>query len=145
MSLRGNAAEMRAFEQKRAAFDRVAAGLTPNALRTDLRHARAQLTPTAERLVPVYRRILQRQAERLGAVWKLVDSLSYKRIIERGFALVTDGTSGEIVRSKDEVRPGQLLVVDVSDGSFGVNVSGAPAERKKRRPPRDDGGQQSLF
>jgi exodeoxyribonuclease VII large subunit len=131
-------------QQKRLRFERVAAKLSPNALRADLRHARAQLTPQAERLEPAFRRILSRANDRLGTVWKLVDSLSYKRIIDRGFALVTD-EAGHIVRSKDAVRPGQLLVVDVSDGSFGVNVSGAPAQRKKPRPPRDDGGQTSLF
>ncbi|OJX51260.1 exodeoxyribonuclease VII large subunit [Devosia sp. 66-22] len=132
-------------QQKRLGFERVAARLSPNALRADLRHARAQLAPQAERLEPAYRRIVTRAADRLATAWKLVDSLSYKRIIERGFALVTDADTGEIVRSKDSARPGQLLVVDVSDGSFGVNVSGAPAQRKKARPPRDDGGQQSLF
>lgn len=132
-------------QQKRLGFERVAARLSPNALRADLRHARAQLTPQAERLAPAYRRIVTRATDRLTTVWKLVDSLSYKRIIERGFALVTDGDTGEIVRSKANARPGQLLVVDVSDGSFGVNVSGAPAQRKKAKPPRDDGGQQSLF
>ena len=132
-------------QQKRLRFERIAARLSPNALRADLRHAHAQLTPQAERLEPAFRRIVARATDRLTTVWKLVDSLSYKRIIERGFALVTDGTTGEIVRSKDAVGPGQLLVVDVSDGSFGVNVSGAPAQRKKPRPPRDDGGQSSLF
>jgi exodeoxyribonuclease VII large subunit len=132
-------------QQKRLRFERVAAKLSPNALRADLRHAHAQLTPQAERLEPAFRRIVARANDRLTTVWKLVDSLSYKRIIERGFALVTDGNTGEIVRSKDAVGPGQLLVVDVSDGSFGVNVSGAPAQRKKPRPPKDDGGQTSLF
>jgi exodeoxyribonuclease VII large subunit len=132
-------------QQKRLRFERIAVRLSPNALRADLRHAHAQLTPQAERLEPAFRRIVARATDRLTTVWKLVDSLSYKRIIERGFALVTDGTTGEIVRSKDAVGPGQLLVVDVSDGSFGVNVSGAPAQRKKPRPPRDDGGQSSLF
>ena len=132
-------------QQKRLGFERVAARLSPNALRADLRHARAQFAPRAERLAPAYRRLVQRAADRLATVWKLVDSLSYKRIIERGFALVTDADTGEIVRSRQSARPGQLLVVDVSDGSFGVNVSGAPAQRKKTRPPRDDGGQRSLF
>jgi exodeoxyribonuclease VII large subunit len=132
-------------QQKRLRFERAAAKLSPNALRNDLRHARAQLTPLSERLEPAYRRVLGRANDRLTTVWKLVDSLSYKRIIDRGFALVTDESTGEIVRSKGSVRPGQLLVVDVSDGGFGVNVSGAPAQRKKPRPPRDDGGQQSLF
>jgi exodeoxyribonuclease VII large subunit len=131
-------------QQKRLRFERVAAKLSPNALRADLRHARSQLTPPAERLEPAFRNILVRANDRLATVWKLLDSLSYKRIIDRGFALVTDD-AGHIVRSKDAVRPGQLLVVDVSDGSFGVNVSGAPAQRKKPRPPRDDGGQSSLF
>jgi exodeoxyribonuclease VII large subunit len=131
-------------QQKRLRFERVAAKLSPNALRADLRHARAQLAPQAERLEPAFKRILGRATDRLATVWKLVDSLSYKRIIERGFALVTDD-AGHIVRSKDAVHPGQLLVVDVSDGSFGVNVSGAPAQRKKAKPPRDDGGQTSLF
>jgi exodeoxyribonuclease VII large subunit len=131
-------------QQKRLRFERVAAKLSPNALRADLRHARSQLTPPTERLEPALRNILARANDRLTTVWKLVDSLSYKRIIDRGFALVTDD-AGHIVRSKDTVRPGQLLVVDVSDGSFGVNVSGAPAQRKKPRPPRDDGGQSSLF
>jgi exodeoxyribonuclease VII large subunit len=131
-------------QQKRLRFERVASKLSPNALRADLRHARAQLAPQAERLEPAFKRILGRATDRLATVWKLVDSLSYKRIIERGFALVTDD-AGHIVRSKDAVHPGQLLVVDVSDGSFGVNVSGAPAQRKKAKPPRDDGGQTSLF
>jgi exodeoxyribonuclease VII large subunit len=132
-------------QQKRLRFERIAGRLSPNALRADLRHAHGQLKPQAERLEPAFRRVVARANERLTTVWKLLDSLSYKRIIERGFALVTDGNTGEIVRSKDAVGPGQLLVVDVSDGSFGANVSGAPAQRKKPRPPRDDGGQTSLF
>jgi exodeoxyribonuclease VII large subunit len=131
-------------QQKRLRFERVSARLSPSALHADLRHARAQLAPPAGRLEPALTRILARAGDRLATVWKLVDSLSYKRIIDRGFALVTD-EAGHIVRSRDAVRPGQLLVVDVSDGSFGVNVSGAPAQRKKPRPPRDDGGQSSLF
>ncbi len=48
---------------------------------------------------------------------KLIESLSYRRILDRGFALVTDD-AGHIVRSKDAVRPGQPLVVDVAEGSW---------------------------
>ncbi len=39
----------------------------------------------------------------------------------------------------------QMLVVEVADGSFGAAVSGAPVARKKPRPPKDPGGQESLF
>src|SRR5690606_3565532 len=74
-------------QQTRLRFERIAAKLSPNALRADLRHAHAQLAPQAGRLEPALRRIVARANDRLAAVWKLVDSLSYKRIIERGFAL----------------------------------------------------------
>jgi exodeoxyribonuclease VII large subunit len=131
-------------QQKRLRFATAAARLSPNALRADLRHARARLGPTGERLQPAYSRILTRQSDRLTSLGKLLDSLSYKGVLDRGFSLVTDD-EGHIVRSKDAVRPGQLLVVEVSNGSFGAAVSGAPAQRKKARPPRPDNGQTSLF
>jgi exodeoxyribonuclease VII large subunit len=131
-------------QQKRLRFATAAAKLSPNALRTDLRHARAQLAPLSERLQPAYRRVLTRNADRLTALGKLLESLSYKGVLDRGFALIVDD-QGHIVRSKNAVRPGQLLAVEVSDGQFGASVSGAPVSRKKPRPPRDDGGQESLF
>jgi exodeoxyribonuclease VII large subunit len=131
-------------QQKRLRFERVAARLSPNALRADLRHAQAQLTPQAERLLPAYRRILGRANDRLTSLGKLLESLSYKGVLDRGFSLLTDD-AGHIVRSKGAVRPGQLLVVEVADGQFGASVSGARVSRKKPRPPRDDGGQTSLF
>jgi exodeoxyribonuclease VII large subunit len=65
-------------------------------------------------------------------------------VLDRGFALIVDD-QGHIVRSKSAVRPGQLLAVEVADGQFGAAVSGAPVSRKRPRPPRDDGGQESLF
>ncbi len=144
MSRRSDSAAIRSLEQRRAAYEKAAARLTPTALQTDLRHARAQFTPLGVRLLPAYRRILASGGERLTTVWKLVESLSYRSILDRGFALIQD-EAGHIVRSKTAVRPGQTLTAEVSDGSFSTTVSGAPAQRKKPRPPRDDGGQQSLF
>ncbi len=144
MARRSDSAAARSLEQRRAAFEKAAAQLTPNALATDIRHARAQLSPLSERLLPAHSRALARGADRLNTVWKLIESLSYRSILDRGFSLLQDD-AGHIVKSKDAVRPGQLLSVQVSDGSFSANVSGAPAQRKKPRPPRDDGGQTTLF
>jgi exodeoxyribonuclease VII large subunit len=131
-------------QQKRLRFERAAGRMSPNALRAELRHARTQLAPQTERLLPAYRRILARQSDRLNSLGKLLESLSYKGVLARGFALVQDD-AGYIVSSKDAVRPGQTLGVTVTDGAFAATVSGAPAQRKKARSPRDDGGQSSLF
>ena len=129
---------------KRLRYATAAAKLSPQTLVADLRHIQSRFAPSAQRLAPAFRRLTEQRAERLETLGKLLDSYSYKGVLDRGFALVTDD-QGHIVRSKDAVRPGQILAVEVADGPFGASVSGAPVQRKKPRPPRDGGGQQSLF
>ena len=123
---------------------RYAAKLSPKTLTDEMRHARARLAPCADRLQPALRRIIVTRGNELTSLGKLLDSYSYKGVLDRGFALVVDD-QGHIVRSRSAVRPGQLLAIEVADGQFGAAVSGAPVQRKKPRPPRDDGGQESLF
>jgi exodeoxyribonuclease VII large subunit len=130
-------------QTKRLRFATAAAKLSPAALVTDLRHARSRLLPLSDRLQPAFRRVLAQRNERLTGLVKLLDSLSYKAILERGFALVSDA-EGNLVRSKAKILPGATLAVEVADGSFGVTVGGAPPARK-RRPIKDDPGQDSLF
>jgi exodeoxyribonuclease VII large subunit len=129
---------------KRLRYATAAAKLSPQALVTDLRHTRARFAPSVQRLLPAYERLIAQRRDSLSGLGKLLDSYSYKGVLDRGFALVTDD-QGHIVRSKGAVRPGQVLAVEVADGPFGAAVSGAPVQRKKPRPPRDDGGQESLF
>jgi len=131
-------------QQKRLRLATVGARLSPNALRADLRHAHTRLSPCAERLEPGLRRILAQRADRLAGLGKLLDSLSYKGVLARGYALVLSGD--EIVRSPAQVEPGAALSVQVAEGEFGVTVAGAPPPRKKPRPPAMPGGEQeSLF
>ena len=108
-----------------------AAKLSPAALVAELRHApvagccRRWGSYASRR----FRRVLTARFEdgrcRCG---KLLNSLSYEAILERGFALVSD-TDGNLVRSKAAVHPGSaLLAVEVADGSFGATS----AERRRR-------------
>jgi len=131
-------------QQKRLRLATAAAKLSPQTLVAELRHSRARFAPLAERLQPALRRIIVQRGNDLTSLGKLLESLSYKGVLDRGFALIVDD-QGHIVRSKSAVRPGQLLAVEVSDGQFGASVSGAPVSRKRPRPPKDDGGQESLF
>ena len=131
-------------QQKRLRLATAAAKLSPQTLVAELRHSRARLAPCVDRLQPALRRIIVQRGNDLTSLGKLLESLSYKGVLDRGFALIVDD-QGHIVRSKSAVRPGQLLAVEVSDGQFGAAVSGAPVSRKRPRPPKDDGGQESLF
>ena len=58
---------------------------------------------------------MTRKADRLEAVSKLFDSLSYKSVLKRGFALVRDA-DGQPLNSADAVLDGQALVLEFADG-----------------------------
>ena len=77
------------------------------------------------------------------SVAKLLDVVSYKSVLARGFALVS--TDGEPVRSAAAVPRGKVLAIEFHDGHVAAVSSGltTPPRRKKRGP--DDGSQGSLL
>lgn len=133
------------LERRRAAFSALGARVSPKALEAELRNSAQRLGPVAARLQPSYQRQIETSRQRLTAFDKLLQSYSYKNVLARGFALVTDG-DGEIVRSTSAVDPGQGLTIEVADGQIGVTVGGAPAApRKKPKPVPEGSDQESLF
>jgi exodeoxyribonuclease VII large subunit len=69
----------------------------------------------AERLGPALQGQIARKADKLDAVSKLFDSLSYKSVLKRGFALVRDA-DGQPLNSAEAVLDGQALVLEFADG-----------------------------
>jgi exodeoxyribonuclease VII large subunit len=76
---------------------------------------RALVTGLAERLTPALEGQIARKADRLDAVCHLFDSLNYKSVLKRGFALVRD-MDGQPLRSAEAVLDGQALVLEFADG-----------------------------
>ncbi|MDC9823597.1 exodeoxyribonuclease VII large subunit [Devosia sp. ZB163] len=131
-------------QRKRIAYERLAGRLSPNTLRSEVRNLRGRLTPVANSLQPAVVRIIDQRRQRLEAASKLLDAVSYRNILDRGFAVVTD-SEDRIVKSAEQVQPGESLTVEVSVGKIGVTVGGAPAGRKRVKPPPGEGNQGSLF
>ena len=134
---------MRLVERRRGQFLGVAGKLTPAALLAELRHGRSVLAPLAARLAGgMDRAIADRQAA-LTQAGKLLDTLSYRSVLARGYAVVKD-MDGNLVHHREGLAPGEQLAVEFHDGEVGVTVSGSPAVRPRK--PRSDGGtQESLF
>ena len=134
-----------ALERKQTALARLTPRLSDKPLRAELRHAQGRLSPLAARLdgaAALTTRARRLQWEQLG---KLLETLSYRNVLARGYALVQDET-GEIVTSQAAARPGEALKLSFADGEVGVVVAGAPAVRRKpARSGPDDGSQESLF
>jgi len=90
---------------------------------------------------------VERRAERVGALNTLLNSLGYKAVLARGYALVRDG-DGRPLRSAAAVAPGQALAIEFADGSVAANADGsAKAGPESPKPKRKLPGavQRSLF
>jgi len=85
----------------------------------------------AERLAPAVQGQLARKADRLAAVAQLFDSLNYKSVLRRGFALVRDA-DGQPLRSAEAVLDGQPLVLEFADGK--VDATGGRIGSRPKVP-----------
>lgn len=69
----------------------------------------------------------------LTSVLKLIDSMSHKSILARGFALVRDGSDGPPIRSAGAIAAGQALTLQFADGSIAATANGG-----EPGPAKDD-------
>ncbi len=69
---------------------------------------------------------LRLRRERLKGLAQALQGVSPAGVLARGFALVTEARTGAVVRSVQQVRPGDLVDVRVSDGAFGAEVTEKP-------------------
>jgi exodeoxyribonuclease VII large subunit len=88
-----------------------------------------------ERLAPALAAQLERKRARVVSIAQLFDSLNYKSVLARGFALVRDA-EGSPVRRAANVGAGQPLAVEFGDGSVQVTAQGSEPEQVAAAPPR---------
>src|SRR5215212_1172220 len=93
-----------------------------------------------QRLVVALRGQLERKTARLAALSQLFESLNYKSVLARGYAIVRDGDR-EPISSAAAVQPAQALAIEFADGVVRTTADGP---RPKRRLPLGI-AQASLF
>ncbi len=134
-----------AFERKHAVLARLLPRLSDKPLRAELRHARASLVPLDQRLGQAGSQLTVQRGQQLVQLGKLLETLSYRNVLARGYALVQD-SAGHVVTSQADTGPGDALKLTFADGEVAVTVAGAPPVRRKAtRPDPDAGSQESLF
>jgi exodeoxyribonuclease VII large subunit len=101
--------------RKRQRFDKAAGGLRPATLKREVQQKRAEVDRLGARLRPAMDRRMKRLREYYVAQARVLDSVSYERVLARGFALVTRA-DGALVRSAAAVAEGDALRLRFSDG-----------------------------
>jgi exodeoxyribonuclease VII large subunit len=132
----------RNLQEHRRAFAEAAALLRPKPIRT-------HIGISGERTDVLGRRLERAQAARLGearrhldALARVLEGVSYRGALERGFALVR-GPDGAIKRRAEQIASGEALSLTFADGEVGAVAAGTAQKPKPREKPR--GGQGSLF
>ncbi len=136
-----------------------------NALGAGLRHRHSRIPkriPAPTHLIRDGRRRADRATADLARSWKsdqanrtrrlahaaaLLESYSYERVLERGFALVA-AADGRPVTSTSQVKPGDDVSIRFKDGATSARVAGGAAPQPKKRKPKpaaDDDPQGSLL
>lgn len=121
-------------QQKSIQLNRLVGGLSASRLKQMVTFRESQLTASGARLVPAYTRKLADMGGRLEATGRMLDSLSYERVLDRGFALV-EGADGAPVSKSAGLVTGDQLTVRFADGKTAVEVtSDIPPKQKSPKP-----------
>lgn len=118
-------------EKQRRVADLGAAVLRQDPRRR-LAHSAQHVASARARLDHAMQRELHDARARLGALEARLHALSPLAVLERGYALVLDG-SGSVVRSTRQIAAGDRLTTRLSDGAFTSRVEDAAMETGKRR------------
>ncbi len=125
----------------RSQFERASAKLSISRLTSAVARASERLGAVTARKQSAFAARLGRLHARLQSAGRLLEAVSYRSVLDRGFALVS--ADGAPVRSARAVPAGKVLDVEFHDGHVTAVSSGLAPPKRRRRT--DDGSQGSLL
>ena len=132
--------------ERRAALARLEGGLRPARLRQLLLYKRREAATPARRLDPAMQRIAVESRRRLEADARLLETMSYKAVLSRGFAVLRNEAGGPVTSVAD-LTPGRKVEAELKDGRRRLTVTGdapkpaaKPGPRKTRKGADDRQG-----
>ena len=126
----------------RQAYERLAGRVSDRPLRRHLALERENLRRHGAQARRCLERLLLDKRQGLATCGKLMASLSYRSVLQRGFALVRDAADRPL-RAAAATHAGQAVEIEFHDGRVDA-VVGKP-DARPRRPGRSPSGQGSLF
>lgn len=110
---------------------RVSGRLSAKPLLERIVERRGKVSGLSERARRALLQLLARRRDRFHAEAKLLQSMGYRSVLARGFAVVRDG-EGRTLRAAASVKPAAKLTIEFADGKVAAKAEGS-------------GGQGSLF
>jgi len=134
-------ANTRAAQSK---LDRIAARLRPEALGQDITRRRDLLARAAARLQPAMARHLVNHRKHLDASARMLESLSHKSVLARGFVMV-QREDGTLVRAAKDLNAGDVVELSFADDVKKAVIDPLTESTKAKPKAKLGGDQGSLF
>jgi len=135
----------RLIEQRRTTGGRCADKLSVRSIEQRIAGGREKTSGLCRRLDGAMAISIERRQRRPGEAYRLLKTLSYTSVLERGFALVLDGKDAPVKRAA-EVKPGQTLQIKFADDLVEAVAAGRiQSAARPKKPPSPPRGQGSLF
>jgi len=130
---------------RRSQLATLAAALRPRLLAQEVGRQGERLEALTGRLARAAAQRLEQARRRLEFQVKLLESLSYRNVLRRGYAVVRDAAGAPLVAAASAAA-GMAVEIEFQDGRIGAQVSDAPRAPRaaSRRRPRGR-GQGELF
>ena len=109
------------LDRRTARVRELAAKISVHALKRRIDDGARQLKNFAERLVNTEAKILRDRQQKLANLSALLESLSFKKVLERGYAVVRDATGGVISTAAQAAAEGSILI-QFKDGETEATV-----------------------
>jgi len=135
------------LQDHRRALTRSDSLLRPARIFGQIALGRERSAAVAMRITRAQRARLITFGERLASLGRIIDSVSYRSVLERGFVLVR-GENGSVRRRSDKVVLGETLSLTFVDGVRTAVAGGSGVPKPKARAKSNKatkGGQDSLF
>jgi exodeoxyribonuclease VII large subunit len=117
--------------------------LRPRIVSVDIARLRKTANEFANRLDRCYGAEIGRARAELEAHTRVLESVSYKAVLNRGFALVR-GADGVLKRRAADIRSSENLTLTFADGEVGAVAKGKQAA-KRDASPSPKARQRDLF
>jgi exodeoxyribonuclease VII large subunit len=106
---------------------RSAGRLTLSPMRNRVVEARRRVPELSARSARALTQLVARRRDKFNGEAKLLQSMSYKSVLARGYAVVRD-KSGKMVPVAAQVKPGAALSIEFNDGAVDVTASAKPGQ-----------------
>ena len=122
-------------QRSRARFERSALRLSPRSLTLRLENEQAKLKDRSARLDRAFKLQMQRLRAQLSGVIRVFENLSYKRVLDRGFAIIKNA-DGLMVNSLAGIDDGAMISVQMrNDEITKARIERVPGEVPLKTPP----------